>query len=95
MNQSSASSLIWLLLIGFMVYLMWSQYRARKRTTDMLSSLSEGDEVVTVGGVYGTIEKIEGDVLDLRVANGVVLRVARAAVSGKVASAEPPEEEEQ
>lgn len=95
MNQQTGSTLVWLLLIGFMVYLMYSQYRQRKRTNDMLSSLVVGDEVVTVGGVYGTIERIEGDVIVLKVADGVSMRVARAAVSGKVPQKELPPEDEQ
>ena len=42
------------------------------------------DQVVTVGGVYGIIAALDGDEVRLEVAPGVVIRVARRAVAGRV-----------
>jgi preprotein translocase subunit YajC len=52
----------------------------------VISSLRAGDEVVTAGGLYGTIASIDEDVLSLDVAPGVVLRVLRSAVSSRIGS---------
>jgi preprotein translocase subunit YajC len=56
-----------------------------------MSSLSLGDEVVTIGGLYGTVRRLSDDDIDLEVASGVTLRVLRSAVARKVTAtvAEP------
>jgi preprotein translocase subunit YajC len=61
----------------------------------VLGALSSGDQVVTVGGMYGTIVALDGDEVRLEVAPDVVVRVARRAVAGRVgvppaAAAEDP-----
>jgi preprotein translocase subunit YajC len=48
----------------------------------MLSELKTGDKVVTTGGLYGTIVALDGDAVQLRIADQVKVRVARSAVAG-------------
>jgi preprotein translocase subunit YajC len=48
----------------------------------MLSSLKKGDQVVTTGGIYGTVQGVEADVVYLRIAENVKIKVARSAVTG-------------
>ncbi len=51
----------------------------------MLASLETGSEVVTTGGIVGTIVSITGDLLVVRVKpDNVKLQVARSAVTGLV-----------
>jgi len=76
--------LIWLLLIR----------PQRRRQTDQLTmqdSLHIGDEIVTAGGMYGTVTEIDEDEVSIEVADGVVVRIARRAVAGVM----PPEEDEE
>jgi preprotein translocase subunit YajC len=54
------------------------------RQREVLNALSAGDQVVTIGGVYGTIAALDGDEVRLEVAPDVVIRVARRAVAGRV-----------
>jgi preprotein translocase subunit YajC len=54
------------------------------RQREVLDALSSGDQVVTIGGVYGTIAALDGDEVRLEVAPDVVIRVARRAVAGRV-----------
>ena len=64
----------------------------RRRTTAhraLIEALEVGDEVVTIGGIFGTIRAIEGDRLDLEVAEGVVVTVARNAIA-QAANPTPP-----
>lgn len=58
----------------------------------MQSSLSVGDEVVLTSGVYGVVDGVEDDHLLLRVAEGVVIKVARGAVGSIATRAEQPED---
>jgi preprotein translocase subunit YajC len=92
-------TLITLVWIGGIALLTWFLFiRPRRsmmqRQRQLLGALSTGDQVVTVGGVYGTIVALDGDEVRLEVAPDVVIRVARRAVAGRVgAPAAAPAEE--
>lgn len=54
----------------------------RRQQTDMLSRLSVGDEVVTAGGIYGTVSEIEeGDTVLLEIAEDTDIRVAKSSIA--------------
>jgi preprotein translocase subunit YajC len=79
----NSSVIVWLIPIAFLVYMIWQQSRQRKRQQDMIDALKPGDSVVTVGGIIGTIRGVDGDIMSLEIADGVVVRLARGAISGK------------
>ena len=59
----------------------------RRRTTAhrlLLGSLQVGDEVITIGGILGTIRELDDEKIRLEVADGVVLTVARNAIAQSV-----------
>lgn len=56
--------------------------KQRKKTQEMLDALKKGDRVLTSGGIFGTVQSIEGDVVFLKIAENVKIRVARTAVTG-------------
>lgn len=58
--------------------------KQRKKTQEMLSSLKKGDRVVTTGGIYGTIQGVEAEVVYLKIAENVKVKVARSAITGVV-----------
>ena len=58
--------------------------KQRKKTQEMLNSLKKGDRVVTTGGIYGTIQGVEAEVVYLKIAENVKVKVARSAISGVV-----------
>lgn len=62
--------------------------KQRKKTREMLSSLKKGDRVLTTGGIYGTIQGVEAEVVYLKIAENVKVKVARSAISGVVTDAE-------
>ena len=77
--------------------LMWAllilpQQRRMRQHQAVIASLRAGDEVVTAGGVYGTIVSVDDETLAVEVAPGVVLRVLRNAVSQRVG---PPDEDDE
>jgi len=75
--------LIPMVLLGVIMYLMLirPQNLKVKQHKELLTRLKAGDRVVTSGGVYGTIAKVTDNTLDLKVADKVVITVARAAIS--------------
>src|SRR2546430_13839300 len=66
--------LFWLLLVR-------PQRQRVERQRQLLSSLEVGDQVVTAGGLVGTIEHIDAEYVGLRVADGVGLTLVRPAIA--------------
>ena len=58
--------------------------KQRKKTAEMLSTLKKGDRVLTSGGIYGTVQGVEAEVVYLKISENVKVKVARSAVSGIV-----------
>ena len=64
--------------------------RQKKQQKEMLQGLQSGNEVLTTGGIVGTIVSITGDMLILRVKpDNIKLQVARSAVSSLVTQDKP------
>lgn len=78
-----------LIFIAVMVGLMWllvlrPQRRRASELTRMIASLSVDDEIVTAGGMYGRIRRMDQDVLTVEIAPDLTVRIARAAVTGVI-----------
>lgn len=71
-----------ILIVIFYVLLIMPAQRRQKKTQAMLNELKTGDKVVTTGGLYGTIVALDGDAVQLRIADQVRVKVARSAVAG-------------
>ncbi len=71
-----------ILVVAFLLLIVRPQRRQMAAHRALVASLEAGDEVVTSGGIYGTIKAIDDEgILDLEVSPGVVLRVARGAIA--------------
>jgi preprotein translocase subunit YajC len=75
-----------ILAIGLVFYFLViaPANKQRRKTQEMLSSLKKGDRVVTSGGIYGTIQGVEAEVVYLKIADNVKVKVSRSAVSSVV-----------
>jgi preprotein translocase subunit YajC len=71
-----------IIMVIFYVLLILPAQRRQKKTQAMLTELKTGDKVVTSGGLYGTIMALDGDSIQLRIADQVKVKVARSAVAG-------------
>ncbi len=70
-----------LLIVVVFYFLMWRpQQKQAKQRKAMLEALKSGDEVVTSGGMLGTLQKVEEDRVLVRVAEGVNVRMLRSAI---------------
>lgn len=56
--------------------------KQRRKTAEMLSALKKGDRVVTSGGIYGTVQGVEGEVVHVKIAENVKVKIARSAITG-------------
>lgn len=70
-----------LLLFGFMwFFVIRPESKRRKQQAAFHSGLKKGDDVVTIGGMHGTIAAIDGDAITLKVHDDVRLRFDRNAI---------------
>lgn len=76
------------ILVIFWLLVIRPASRRQRQVRDLQAGLAVGDQVVTNGGIFGTVSRVEDDRLGLEVAEGVVITVARPAVVGLI-TAEP------
>jgi len=57
------------------------QQKQRRAHADLISTLKKGDQVVTAGGMYGTVKRIEEGIVVIEIARGVSIKVARRAIA--------------
>ena len=70
-----------IILIAVMYFLMIRpQMKRAKEHRGMLDKLSKGDEVITSGGIAGTVTDIGDNFITIEVADNVRVRVQKAAV---------------
>lgn len=74
-----------LLAAAFFFLVVRPQRRQLAARKALIASLEVGDEVISAGGIYGTIVAMDDTSVTLRVADGVDLRLAREAVSARPA----------
>jgi preprotein translocase subunit YajC len=84
--MSGAAFLIIIVAFGFLYFvLMRPQKRRQVESQRMLQSLEVGDEIVTAGGIFGTITALGDDEVRVEIAPQLEVRVARRAVGGVIA----------
>ena len=71
-----------LVLAIFYFIILLPMKRKQQKVSDFLEGLKEGDKVVTSGGIYGTITKINEQALQLQIAERVRVDVSRNAIVG-------------
>ena len=70
---------MWIMLIAIFL-IMWlfmirPQRKQQKELQNFRDSLKKGDKIVTVGGIYGTVEEVNDKTVLIKVDDGVKLRV--------------------
>jgi preprotein translocase subunit YajC len=91
------STIIMFVIIIAIFYLLIirPQSKKRKETEKMLSALKKGDKVVTIGGIYGTIQSVKESTVIIKVDDNVKLEFSRSAVSNIVNSTKEEKSVEQ
>ena len=70
-----------LIFVVFWFMLIRPQRKKDKKVKEMLNNLKAGDQITTIGGIYGTIKGIKDDTITLSVGmNNMDMRVARWAI---------------
>lgn len=104
-SSSGGGSSFFLLLIVVVIGMFWfmnrNQRKQRQKMADLQSRLVPGQEVMTGSGIYGTVVDANDDRVRLELSPGVIVTVAKAAVTRTVEpvveqppAPEPPAEPE-
>jgi preprotein translocase subunit YajC len=79
----------WLQLVPFVLVLaifyfiiLLPMKRKQQKVQEFLNSLKVNDRVITTGGIYGQIMKIDEQKVQLQIADKVRIEVAKAAIGG-------------
>ena len=84
-------ALLLLLFVAMWFFTIRPQQQRLRNQRALIQALSPGDEVVTVGGLIGTIKTVDDLELTIDLGGGTIVRLARSAVSSRFTSEpEPP-----
>jgi len=82
--------IIMVLMLGVMYVLMIRPQRQRQaQQQSMIDGAGVGDDVLTTGGIYGTISEVEGDDIVVEIASDVTVHMTRRGIAAVL----PPEDE--
>jgi len=70
-----------LIFIIFYFLLIRPQKKTQQDHAKMLETLAKNDEVMTSGGIYGTIVNIQNDIITLRVDDNTRIKVQKSSIS--------------
>jgi len=94
---SSSYSLI-IMVVAFVAIFYFiairPQRKQRQKHFDLLSTLKKGDEIVTVGGLYGIVKKIGNDYVEIEIAPRTRVKFLKRAISSVLSEEEDEDVEE-
>jgi preprotein translocase subunit YajC len=76
-----------LIPIVFYFFILRPQTTKQKEQVSFADALEKGKEVVTASGIIGKINKIDGNIVTLEVANGTFIRIVKSAISKEMTEA--------
>lgn len=83
--------IIMVLMLAVMYVLMIRPQRQRQaQQQSMIDGASVGDDVLTTGGIYGTVSETDGDDIVVEIADGVTVHMTRRGIAAVL----PPEEQD-
>jgi preprotein translocase subunit YajC len=85
-------------LIILALFLLWlvlvrPQRRRQQAQQAMIDHLRVGDEVLTAGGLFATVRRIDEDEVVVELSPGAEARLAKRAIAAVIPSEEPDDEE--
>jgi len=70
-----------LIFMIFYFFVIRPQHKKIKEHQNMVKAIKKGDVIVTSGGIYGKVQKVNDETLEVEIAKSVVIQVAKATVS--------------
>ncbi len=67
----------------FYFFIIRPQRKRDKQQKNMIDSITRGDQIITIGGFYGTVREVRDDSFQIEIAEGVRVTILKSAVQGK------------
>ncbi len=83
--QQLLTVLYLLVIIGvFYLLIVRPQQKRAREHSELVASIKAGDRVVTAGGIYGTVKRVDEDTLMIEVSPNVELKMLKNSIVSKV-----------
>jgi|SRR5436853_2839940 len=95
-SGNPAGLIVPLVLMGGLFYflLIRPQQRRTRAQRDLASELSIGDEVLTLGGMYGTVKDLDDESVTVEISPGTNVRMLKQGIARRLTEDEEEFEEE-
>ncbi|MCL1972804.1 MAG: preprotein translocase subunit YajC [Endomicrobia bacterium] len=70
-----------LIFVFFYLFLLRPQQKKAKEHQQLLNSLKKDDEIITAGGIYGTVVSVKESIVEVKIANGVNIKLSKPSIS--------------
>ncbi|TVP50954.1 MAG: preprotein translocase subunit YajC [Mongoliibacter sp.] len=75
-------------LFGSIILIMYffmirPQQKKQKETKNFLEAMKKGDTVVTIGGIHGKVNAMDGDTITVELDKGMKIKVEKSAISAE------------
>ena len=79
-------------MVGFWFLIIAPQRKKQKKHQQMLTELTTGDEIITSGGIYGTITNVKDDRFVVKIADNTKIELTKGSIGSKASegSADQP-----
>lgn len=81
-------SLLYILALLVILYLLMvrPQQQRQKKIQEMINNLREGDRVITIGGIHGTIDKVKEQSFIVKISDNVRIEFQRTAIAQNISN---------
>ena len=69
-----------MMFLIFYFILIRPQQKKQQEQQKMIDSLKEGDNVITLSGIHGTVRKVKDDIVVLQIADNVRIKINRSSI---------------
>ena len=70
----------------FYFFIIRPQRKKDKQHNNMIAGINRGDQIVTIGGFFGTVREVRDDSFMIELTEGVRVRILKSAVSSKTSA---------
>lgn len=74
----------------FYFFIIRPQRKRQKQHESLIGGISRGDQIITIGGFFGTVREVREDTFLIELAEGVKVRILKSAVQTKKSAPETP-----
>ncbi len=71
----------------FYFFIIRPQRKRDKQQKTMIDSITRGDQIITIGGMYGTVRDVRDNEFIIEISEGVRVTYLKSAIQGKRAAA--------